>query len=241
MSPAGNDPTPLAELESSFGVTSSAEELIKANHASMTGEQRTSQLLPVNEQLTDHVRENLDQLEEQLGHEVVDATVRGSGAKALIHFAFIGSRDSYEKDYIAFADVYGDDQLKQRRAQLAASATKPDEAARAAAAEKVREADQEAAETLRKAREEAKKVLADAHEQVAKIVEDANEEAAKAREDLPEQAQKAADEAREQAAKDKAEAEADRPARTGDGGAGVSGTASGRTGKAQPGKAGGTK
>jgi septal ring factor EnvC (AmiA/AmiB activator) len=194
-------------------------------------------------QLSEVLRENeLAKLEEQLGHEVVDAVVRGSGINAIISYVVHRARaTAYEKDYVPFVDVYGDDQLKQRRAQLAASATKPDEAARAAAAEKVREADQEAAETLRKAREEAKKVLADAHEQVAKIVEDANEEAAKAREDLPEQAQKAADEAREQAAKDKAEAEADRPARTGDGGAGVSGTASGRTGKAQPGKAGGTK
>jgi vacuolar-type H+-ATPase subunit H len=241
MCPAGNDPTSLAELEQSFGVTSSAEELIKSNHSSMTDEQRAGALKPPNDDLTNHVREDLSALEEHLGHEVVDATVRGSGAFALIHYAYIGARDAYEKDYVPFADVYGDDRLKQRRAQLQARAGDPDKAARSAAAEKVREADEQAAETLRKAREEADRVLADAKEQVAKIVADANAKAAEDREDLPEQAQKAADEAREQAARDKADAEAERQPRTGDGGAGVSGTASGRTGKQQKGKAGGSE
>jgi vacuolar-type H+-ATPase subunit H len=239
--PAGNDPTSLAELEQSFGVTSSAEELIKANHARMTDEQRAGSLLAVNDQLTNYVRENLGDLESSLGHDVVDATVRGTGARALIHYAYIGPRDAYEKDYVPFADVYGDELLQQRRAQLQARSADPDQAARTAAAEKVREADEEAADTLREAREEAEKLLADTREQVAKLVADANEQAAKQREGVPEQAQKAADDAREQAEKDKAEAEANRPARMGDGGAGVSGTASGRTGKQQQGKAGGSK
>src|SRR4051812_25945723 len=159
--PAGNDPTPLAELEQSFGVTSSAEELIKANHARMSDEQRAGSLLAPNDALTASVRENQDELESHLGHEVTEATVRGVGAKALIHYAYISPRDAYEKDYVPFADVFGSDLLKQRRNTLTARRVDPDQAAREAAAEAVRESDEKAAARLREAQEEARRILDD--------------------------------------------------------------------------------
>lgn len=209
--PAGNDPTPLAELEQSFGVTSSAEELIKANHARMSDEQRAGSLKAANEGLTTHVRENLDELEGHLGHEVAEATVRGTGAQALIHYAYIGPRDAYEKDYVPFADVFGSDLAKQRRANLEAKRTDPDEAAREAAAQTVREADAKAAERLREAQAEADRIVADAREEAETAVREAQEEAARQRESLAADAQKAADAAREQAEQDKAEADAPKP------------------------------
>jgi hypothetical protein len=204
--PLGNDPTPLAELEAGFGVTSSAEELIKANQSRMTNEQRASGMKPVNDELTGQLLDDQSKLEDHLGHEVVNASVRGNGASALIHYVYIGSRDAHESDYVPFADVYGDKAAKQRRSALQARQTDPDEAASAAASEKLREADEQAAQTMADARAEAEKLLSDAKAKIDKLVEDASAKIEKQREQVPEEAQSAAEKAREDAEKAKAEA-----------------------------------
>jgi vacuolar-type H+-ATPase subunit H len=237
--PLGNDPTPIAELEAGFGVTSSAEQLITANFARMTNEQRAGTLLPVNDDLTGELRANLGKLEDHLGHEVTDATVRGSGTRALIHYVYINARDANEKDYVPFADVFGDDLLKRRRSNLVARTTRPEDAGREAAQEKLVEAESAGRQIIQDAQAKAQELLRDTEAKVQEMIRQAVADAEEKRQKIAQDAAEAEQDARERATTDKAKAEADKPQRRGDGAAGVSGTASGRTGKSQEGKAGG--
>jgi hypothetical protein len=229
--PMGNDPTPIAELESAFGVTSSAEELVKQNHQRYTDEQRAGLMKPVNETLNADLQDDeLGKLEDELGHEVIDAVVRGSGASAIISYTFVGPRDSVEKDYVPYADVYGDSKLKKRRKESQALKQDPAEAGQAAAAQRMQEADREAAEKIAEAQAEATRILEDAKREAQEAVESVREEVQKIRDEAVKDAPKAAEKASEQAAKDKAAAAKSAPKRTGDGAKGTSGTGSGRQG-----------
>lgn len=205
--PLGNDPTPVTELEQSFGVTSSAEELIKANQARMPEEQRAGGLKAVNEPLNSHVRDRLGELEDHVGFEVADFNVRGTGSNALIHYTYVGPRDAHEKGYVPFADVFGDKLLKRRREESVALRTDPEEAAQAAVAKVVADADADAQAKLRAAQEEAQQIIDKAREQADKAIRDARAEGERVRASIAEEAQKAAESAREQAEQDRADAD----------------------------------
>lgn len=205
--PAGNDPTPLAELEQSFGVTSSAEELIRANQNRMTDEQLAGGLKEVNEPLNEHVQANLDKLEDHVGHEVVDARVRGKGSSALIHYTYVGPRDAHEKGYVPFADVFGSDLLKQRRASLEQSRITPDDAAQAAVDQVVAKAESDAQSKLTDAKTEAERILADAKAKAEELTQNAVREADETRAAVAEEARKAAEDARAEAERKQADAD----------------------------------
>lgn len=224
--PLGNAPTPLDELEQGFGVTANAEELVRANHARMTEEQRAGGMKPVNYDLTEQVREDPSKLEDHAGVELApeNITVRGTGGNAIIQYVYVGARDSNEKGYVPYVEVYGDSKARKARAQRVAEREDPNEAAQRAADERIRKADEEAADRVREAQEKAEKILADAREKAEKELAKAREEAEESRAAAAEEAQQAADKAREESEKAKAKSgeSGQRQRRSGSGGSGGS-------------------
>lgn len=201
------DPKDESELEAAFGVTSNAEELVKANRARYSPEDRATLKKGVNVELTNRVQERDEYdpeksqyglaagpveaaLEDHLGHPVETAVVRGSGRGAAISYTYIGDRGSIDKGTVPFGDVFGS--AKEKRASRKARAADPDAAAQA----KLDEAETKAAEAIREAQEEAQQALDEAREQAEKAIADAQAEAAKIREKAAEDAAKAAEKAK---------------------------------------------
>lgn len=214
------DPKDEAGLESAFGVTSNAEELIKQNRQRYTPEQRAALAKPVNDELSGRVQEHEDYdpeksqyglaagpveagLEDHLGFPVEAAVVRGSGGAATISYVFVDDRGSLEKGSVPFTDVFGTE--ASRDAAKRKSERKPDEEAQAAADAKLDEADSEASAKIKAAVEDAQAELAKARERAAELIAKAEEDARqireKAAEEAPKAAEKAADDAKQQAAR----------------------------------------
>lgn len=213
------DPKDEAGLESAFGVTSNAEELVKTNRARYSTAHRAALVKGVNPELSERVqkREEFDpeksqygaasgaveaQVGDHLGHEVLTAVVRGSGRAAVISYTYVGDRGSIEKGIVPFVEVFGS--AKQRKA--AAADQDPAEAGQAAADETLADADAEAQEAIRQAQEDAAAKVREAQEEAQRILAEAHEEAAKVRADAAEQAPADAEKAEEAAAKKQAAA-----------------------------------
>lgn len=201
--PMGNDPTPLTELEAGFGVTSNAEELVAANFERMDATQRAGGLKPINEPLTEELDLAAVQSHVGDGVELVGRTVvRGSGAKAIISYTYVGPRGGVEKGYVPYVELFGS--ATEKRA--AKATVDPDEAAGRAAREKRDKAEAEAQAKVDKARREAADVAAKAREEADKVLAEATAEAQRIREKAEQDAAKAGDKAREDADKAKAAA-----------------------------------
>jgi hypothetical protein len=208
------DPKDEAGLESAFGVTSNAEELVKQNRARYTREHRAALIKPVNPELSERVqqREEFDpeksqygfasgpvegQVGDHLGHEVLTAVVRGSGRSATISYTYLGDRGAIEKGIVPFVEVFGSD--KQKAAARKPEPKAPSEAARAAADEKLGAADSEAQAKVRAATEKAQKALADAQAKAEELIAEAHQEAAEIRAKAAQEAPDAAADAEEKA------------------------------------------
>lgn len=204
--PLGNDPTPLAELEAGFGtVTATAEQLISHNATMHSRQALAAGLKPVNDDLTEHVQDNLDKLEDYLGDtEVANVHVHGSGAGAMIQYVYVDDRDAHVKGHVPFAEVFGNSQLKRRAKAQRVRATNPDEAAEEAAAEERATMQQDAADALADARREAEELLEKARAQAEETMADARAEVERIQAEGAEDVQDAADKAR--AEQEKAEA-----------------------------------
>lgn len=204
--PLGNDPTPLAELEAGFGtVTATAEQLISHNATMHSREALAAGLKPVNEDLTEHVRDNLGDLESHLGdQELANVHVHGSGAGAMIQYVYVDERNAHVKGHVPFAEVFGDRQLKRRAEARRVRDTNPDEAAERAATEERAAMQQDAADALADARREAEELLEKARAQAEETLADARAEVERIQEEGAEDVQAAADKAREE--QEKAEA-----------------------------------
>lgn len=201
------DPRDERELEAAFGVTSNAEELIKANRARVSPEHRKVLRLDENAGATDSLYELdedgnrlflKDDLAKFLDHPVESARVRGRGRNAVISYVYVGDRQSYEKGYVSYADVFGSS-ADRRAAQRSAAPVDPSQAAQAAADTKLTEAETKAAEALQKAQDEARKLVEQAREEVSKLVAEATAEANRIRQEAAEAAPAAAADAEEEA------------------------------------------
>lgn len=205
------DPKDEAGLETAFGVTSNAEELIKSNRARVTPELREASIKDENPDLTNSLHQLdddgnrislKDDVAKAVGHDVETATVRGSGARAAITYVYIGERDSLEKGVIPYDEVFSGTASAKRRAKARGEAKpSPDEAAQEAADKRIREADEEAQAKIADAQEEARRILEDAQAKAAEALAEAQQEAAETREKAAEQAPKDADKAKQAAAR----------------------------------------
>jgi hypothetical protein len=201
------DPKDESGLEAAFGVTSNAEELVKANRGRYTPEHRKVLLQDENLGATDSLHELdddgnriglKDDLAKTLDHPVETATVRGTGRNAVISYTYVGDRGSIEKGIIPYAEVFGSASAK--RAARREQAGDPSEAGAAAAEAKLDEAQAKAAAAIQEAQDKARELVEDAQKQIADLLAKANEDAEAIRAKAAEEAPKAADDAEKKAA-----------------------------------------
>jgi flagellar biosynthesis GTPase FlhF len=215
--PLGNDPTPQAELAREFGVTSNAEELINSNKERFPRALREALNLPVTQillgeevaqegdpKLGDTQRDDdaVSKLEDHVGHSVLRAVVRGTGARRVITYSYVDDRGSTEKGYVPYAELFGT--AKEKREARAGQS--PDEAAEQAAAAKLQEAEEKAAQILKDAQEKASKALEEAQRAAQEAQEEAQAKIAKIEADAQEKAAKAAEAAEKKAQREAAKA-----------------------------------
>ncbi|HTE60774.1 MAG TPA: hypothetical protein VK631_10525 [Solirubrobacteraceae bacterium] len=196
--PQGNDPTPAAELEAAFGVTSNASELIAVNRARYPLALREALNKPVDDQASADL--DLAKVAEAAEVEqgaIHDAKVHGTGAKAAVVVVVENDRSSLDKIVVPLVEVSGSAASRRKAQQAAEEGRSPQEAAD----EVLAKAEADAREALTEAQAAINRANEEAAAEAQRIIQEASAEADAIRAKAAQDAQDAAEAAQQPAAK----------------------------------------